>query len=110
MFNPVSQKEPLETIIITLPKPGKDLSNYRPISLINSDLKIYAKILANRLVNITPSPIHPDQVGFVKGRQATNSTRRRLNLISQIHIDRAPSLLPILDAEKACDSIHWEYI
>lgn len=103
----------MEAIIITIPKQGKDPSsplNYRPISLLNSDLKIYAKILANRLVNITPQLIGPDQVGFTKGRQAPDSTRRILNITDQIHTDRTPSLLLTLDAEKAFDRMHWIYI
>lgn len=118
MFNHLANsnsfpKELLEAIIITIPKQGKDPSsplNYRPISLLNSDLKIYAKILANRLVNITPQLIGPDQVGFTKGRQAPDSTRRILNIIDQIHTDRTPSLLLALDAEKAFDRMHWIYI
>lgn len=118
MFNQAANsntfsKELLEAIIITLPKSGKDPTsplNYRPISLLNSDLKIYAKILANRIVNITPLLIKPDQVGFVKGRQAPDSTRRMLNIINLIHNDKTPSLLLALDAEKAFDRMHWEYI
>ena len=106
-------KELLEAIIITIPKSGKDPTsplNYRPISLLNSDLKIYAKILANRLVNIIPTLIKPDQVRFVKSRQAPDSTRRMLNIINSIHNNRTPALLLALDAEKAFDRMHWEYI
>ncbi|XP_053576200.1 olfactory receptor 6F1-like [Bombina bombina] len=55
----------LGALITVIPKPDKatDLvGNYRPISLINIDMKIYVKILANRLNNIMPKIIHPDQM------------------------------------------------
>lgn len=72
-----------ETVIITIPKPGKDCKapqNYRPISLLNTDLKMYATILANRLLELTTYLINPDQIGFVKAR---DGTRRMFNLIIQ---------------------------
>ena len=55
--------EALEATITIIPKEGKDstlCSSYRPISLLNSDIKIFAKILAG---------IHADQVGFIPGRE-----------------------------------------
>lgn len=67
-----------------MPKPRKDSShpqNFRPISLLNTDLKIYAKVLANRLMEITPTLVGLDQVGFVKGWQAPVGIRRMINLI-----------------------------
>lgn len=56
----------LRAYISLIPKEGKDpLLCYRPIALLNSDLKLFAKILANRLLPHIPSLIHRDQAGFV---------------------------------------------
>lgn len=41
-------------------------SSYRPISLINVDVKILLKIMAERLSVILPTITHPNQQGFIK--------------------------------------------
>lgn len=103
----------LNAIIVTLPKPGKEPNtppNFRPISLLNIDLKVYAKIIASRLLNLLPLLIHPDQTGFAKGRQTSDATRRLTNIIHLARVYKRPSLLLALDAEKAFDRIHWQYL
>lgn len=43
-----------------------DCGSYRPISSLNNDVKILAKVLAHRLEDILPSLIYPDRTGFIK--------------------------------------------
>ena len=46
----------------------KNLKNYRPISLTNSDYKIIAFIFAKRLQNLIDKFISKDQYAYIKGR------------------------------------------
>lgn len=74
--------------ISVIPKPGKDTSlpdNYRPIALLNSDYKIFTKIVANRLSLIIPRLIHKDQVGFVPARHAGDNMRCTIDLIDLLN-------------------------
>lgn len=76
--------------ILVVPKPGKDassVSNYLPISLINNDLKILTKILADRIriASFIGLFIHKDEVGFIPGRQGPDQIRRAVDVISLLN-------------------------
>ena len=52
---------------------GDGISNFRPLMMLNTDLKILAKILANRLQTVRPRLICPEHTCAVKGRTIQDS-------------------------------------
>lgn len=82
-------------------------------SLLNTDTKLFAKMLAMRLSLIIPKLVHTDQVEFVagsSGRQTADGTRQFVDLIQWAERYQMPSLLIYLDAEKAFDIVNWQYL
>jgi hypothetical protein len=55
------------TLVSKVDNPER-VSDFRPISLINSASKLVAKILANRLQKVAIQVVHENQYGFVKGK------------------------------------------
>ena len=101
-----------EAIITVLPKKDRDLelvTSYRPISLLNSDQKILAKILAMRLSAFMNQLVHSDQTGFIPQRCSLNNIRRLLNIIYSPNNQQELMILG-LDAEKAFDQVEWPYL
>uniref|UniRef100_A0A671TVY8 Reverse transcriptase domain-containing protein n=1 Tax=Sparus aurata TaxID=8175 RepID=A0A671TVY8_SPAAU len=83
--------------------------NYRPVSLLNVDCKILAKVLALRLQNVMSSIISLDQTGFTLGRHSFFNTRRLLNILSS-PAPNTPEVVVALDAEKAFDRVEWGFL
>lgn len=86
-----------------------DCSFYRPLRLLNTELKVFAKILATRLEQHMTQLIHYDQSGFIKSRQASDNIRHLLRIINaSSKSDNRNAIL--LDAEKAFDRLELSYL
>uniref|UniRef100_A0A669DS28 Reverse transcriptase domain-containing protein n=1 Tax=Oreochromis niloticus TaxID=8128 RepID=A0A669DS28_ORENI len=72
--------------------------------------KLFASILSKRLESIFPELIDLDQTGFVSNRQTQDNLRRTLQVMNHITSENISAMLISLDAQKAFDSVGWEYL
>ena len=87
-----------------------NLSNYRPITLTNTDYKILTKALAIRFQNVIKTIISEDKAGFIKGWNITSHIRLTDDITSYLRKQNAPGALLALDFSKAFDSLRKECI
>jgi len=83
-------------IISLIPKDENNLttlSNWRPITLLNVDYKILAKVIARRIESVLPKLIHSDQTGFINGRKIIGQNVRLLNdLLEYTEVKKIPGI------------------
>ncbi|QQP58553.1 Uncharacterized protein FKW44_003913, partial [Caligus rogercresseyi] len=102
-----------EGFLKLIPKKDKDrlnLSNYRPITLLNTSYKILTGIINSRLVKILPSIICGSQKGFMKGRRAEDIPRSIQDLIDRSLNHGRDFATLLVDFNKAFDSISHKFI
>src|SRR6185312_10941045 len=103
-----------ETHTILIPKKDQDttiITNLRPITLSNTDLKILSTVLAKRLqdTNLITPFIHPDQTGFMAKRHITD-TILDINSLFQLPNPPSQSFLLSLDWSKAYDRVSHAWL
>ena len=59
----------------------ENMENWRPISLLNIDYKILARVLAQRLQKVLPKIISMDQQGYIKNRYIGYNIRQIQDII-----------------------------
>ena len=85
------------------------LSDYRPISLINSVYKILAKVLANRL-KLVDTLINSNQSAFISGRQIMDGFLIANELVDSVKKSKTKGLLLKVDFKKAFDCVDWSFL
>ncbi|KAL7852903.1 hypothetical protein SRHO_G00186880 [Serrasalmus rhombeus] len=88
----------------------KDLANWRPLTMLCVDLKIFAKALTERLKKTMSLLVHSDQTCGVPGRSATWNLHLIRDAISWAGDRNVPLALVSLDQEKAFDRVDHSFL
>jgi hypothetical protein len=95
-----------------LPKKG-DLSllkNWRPISLINTDAKVFTRLMNARLMPYLSARISANQIGFMPGRFIAENGQILQNIQTLATHHKSTRIALCLDQEKGYDRVHPDYL
>lgn len=105
-----SQKGGLITLIFKGKGSREELTNWRPISLLNVDYKIISKILATRLRKVLHKIINIDQTCSVAGRTILDNAHLLRNIQDYVDQKNMGAAFVSLDQQKAFDRVDWGYL
>jgi hypothetical protein len=113
-----------ESIMSLLPKKGdlSNIRNYRPISLANTDYKIFTRILNKRIMLVSTNLINSNQLGFIPGRYIAENGLTCQIIMEDAHRKKelahkhgtqpvdGKGIGLLLDQEKANDRVNLDYL
>ncbi len=85
-----------------------DLRNYQPLSMLNMDYKILAKVFANRFKRVIPYIVK--QAYGILGRDIVDTVTSIRDLIWYIKEKKGDGFLFSIDLEKAFDRVEQKYL
>ena len=83
------------------------IRNWRPISLLNVDVKLISKGLALRLKNVLPEIISPNQNAYMKNSEGV---RLISDLLEMREVLNKEGFLVTIDIKKAIDSVNYHFL
>ena len=105
-----SQKQAMITLLEKKDKDRRFIKNWRPISLIDLDVKIASKAIARRLESILPELIHPNLNGFINGKSILDAVRKIDDTLKFAKVTECCGMLLAIDLEKAFDSLNHSFL
>jgi Reverse transcriptase (RNA-dependent DNA polymerase) len=83
-----------------------NITQFRPISLINCSMKILTKLLIERLSPLMDDLISPTQTAYIKGRYIMDNVVCAYETLHIIHKNKMKCVLFKLDFEKDFDRVN----
>ncbi|KAL3688299.1 hypothetical protein R1sor_014608 [Riccia sorocarpa] len=107
-----SAKGFLEGVITLVPKVegAQTVSALRPITLLSTVYKLFAKLIAARLAFILPSLVSVQQQGFVAGRSVYNNVLTFTLLHEILKRERRTASFLMIDFARAFDSLRHDFL
>lgn len=105
-----SQRQAIIRLIEKRDKDKTKLGNWRPISLLNVDVKILSKCLAKRLKDVLSKIICSNQTAYVKDRFIGEGGRLISDILEMTDDLHMEGILVTIDFQKAFDSLNHNFI
>ena len=106
----ISQRRGIITLIPKEDDSPLDLSNWRPITVLNCDCKIAIKAIAKRIESSLPKLVNLDQTGFIKRHYIGENTRLIIDIMEFTKKHNILAILVSLEFRKAFDSLEWPFM
>ena len=106
----ISQRQAIIKLIEKKDRDKRYIKNWRPISLLNVDIKILSKALAKRLKEVLPCLISAQQTAYVQNRNIGESGRLISDIIEIANTLQMEGFLVTMDVEKAFDSLDHKFL
>lgn len=112
MENKAFNERVTKGLITLIPKEGDphDLNYWRPITLLTSIYKIYAKTLQLRLQPMLSDVISPEQTAFLPLRYILDNIVLTQETLHWAKVSRQPTVFLKIDFSKAYDKISWRFL
>ena len=88
----------------------KCVKNWRPISLLNVDYKIFSKVITSRLSKVLSFIIHPDQTCSIPGRSIFSKVTLLRGTLDYIERTNETAILVSLHQEKVFDRVNRSFL
>ena len=106
----ISQRQAIIKLIEKKDRDKRYIKNWRPISLLNVDIKILSKALARRLKEVLPCLISAQETAYVQNRNIGESGRLISDIAEITNTRQMEGFLVTMDVEKVFDSLDHKFL